>query len=329
MRVGVIGPLTPDSFADNILHCLPEIGATAVALGPIGPSLSNKAASRASQAFRGLSAETEQFAQKALLRRARDSDCDIIINVQVQAAASTVAELKESGAKVCLWYPDHLSNVGRLSMIDSEYDALFLKDPLFAARLRATYGLQAHYLPEACNPTWHKPVGLAGSEMHIAVVGNVYPTRMRLLRRLHDSGIPLRMYGAGFPRWSDPGPLRALHSGRPVTREDKSKVFREARGVLNNLHPAEMQSVNCRLFEATAAGGAVLCEYRSALPDLFNIGEEVLAFESYGELLAHCEMLLADDAMTERIGDAGSDKALGHHTYALRLQQLMQIVVTG
>lgn len=32
-------------------------------------------------------------------------------------------------------------------------------------------------------------------------------------------------------------------------------MFREAAGVLNNLHPAEMNSVNARLFEATAAGG--------------------------------------------------------------------------
>ena len=324
-RIGVIGPLGPDLLADNILHTLPELGFTPVPLGPIGPSFTSTTLQRASQVFRGVGAEAEQFAQRALLRRAKDSGCDVIINVQAAAMPSTIAALQKAGSKVCLWYPDAISNIGRLSMVHSEYDALFLKDPLFADRLARVYGLPAHYVPEACNPTWHRPIGIAGSDQHIAVVGNIYPTRARLLRSLHDSGVPLRLYGSGFPRWFDPGPLKAAHAGHPVFREAKSAVFRQARGVLNNLHPAEMQSVNCRLFEAAAAGGAVLCEQREGLEDLFT-QDEVLTFCSYEELLDRCEMLLADGTVGRRYGDAASKRAHGDHNYAVRLRRILEIM---
>jgi spore maturation protein CgeB len=210
-----------------------------------------------------------------------------------------------------------------MSLIAADYDALFLKDRLFADRLRTTYRMQAYYLPEACNPRWHRPLGQPGRDGHIAVVGNIYPTRARLLWQLHDAGIPLCLYGPGFSRWLDPGPLAALHTGRFVAREDKAQVFRQARGVLNNLHPAEMDSVNCRLFEAAASGGAVLCERRDVLAELFCDGEEVLTFDSFGELVEQCTILMEGPGETRRIGDAASVRALTEHTYQRRLRELL------
>ena len=325
MRVGVIGPVEPDSFADNIVHSLSQLGVTPVPLGPMGPDLTSTILNRTMFAIRGLSAEFEEVAQRSLLRRSRDSQCDVIINVQSWAMPSTIRALKATGAWVCLWFPDAVSNLGRLALVESEYDALFLTDPLLAARLQGVYGMRAHYLPEACNPTWHRPMGQVGIDSHIAVVGSHYPTRIRLLKRLHASGVPLKLYGSGFPRWSDPGPLAALHTGTFLRREAKSQVFRQARGVLNNLHPAEMQSVNCRLFEAAAAGGAVLCERRQSLDALFTEGDEVLPFGSYDELLEHCERLLSDDSLVKRIGDAASARALRDHAYAVRLEQVLEV----
>lgn len=328
MRVGVVGPLGPDTLADNVLHGLRELGHDAVSLGPIGPDPKGKVLGRATQAFRGLSAEAEQWSQRALIRRSRGAHCEVIINLQASAMASTISTLRASGAKVCLWYPDHISNVGRLSMVAADYDALFLKDPLFVQRLRDVYGMPAHYLAEACNPTWHRPVGEFGSQPHIAVVGNIYPTRARLLVRLHESGIPLQLFGSGFPRWFDAGPLRALHTERAVMREEKSRVFREAAGVLNNLHPAEMTSVNCRLFEASAAGGAVICEDRSTLAELFTPGQEVLPFDTFDELLAHCHTVLGDRDLARRVGDAASSRAFRDHTYVVRLRQMLEILAS-
>jgi spore maturation protein CgeB len=327
MRVGVIGPTEADTFADNIFHTLPKLGVEPVALGPAAVRPGNKVLGLATQWARRQSAETEEWFQRPLVHRAQDSDCDVILNVEQSLMPATVKKLKKGGRRIALWFPDAISNIARMAMIAADYDALYIKDPLLAQRLATIYGLPAIYMPEACNPDWHYPVGESGGDPFIVVVGNLYPSRARLLTRLYEEGVPLRLYGTDFPRWYDPGALAGLFTRSFVTRAEKSRVFRRSRGVLNNLHPAEMNSVNARLFEAAAAGGAVLCEYRDSLGDLFRVGEEVLAFSTFGELITQCYALLADASFTKRVGDAASRRALLDHTYEIRLSAILNDVM--
>jgi spore maturation protein CgeB len=75
------------------------------------------------------------------------------------------------------------------------------------------------------------------------------------------------------------------HIGRTPacgSRSGRIASSTEEMDVLDNLHPAEMHGLNCRLFEATAAGRAVLCESRPARAELFDTDREVLAFASFG-----------------------------------------------
>jgi spore maturation protein CgeB len=324
LRVGVIGPTEPDTFADNIAAALRRMGVEVVALGPATPRPSARVFRSAIEVAERQTAEMLQWMQRAVARRAGNARCDVVINVQQSLMPAAVEAIRRSGAKVALWFPDAVSNMQRMAMVAAPYDALFVKDHILADRLASVYGLPAHYLPEACSPTWHRPRGAAGSEPWIAVVGSLYPTRARLLHRLDSDGIPLRIHGAGYPRWYRTSPLERATSGPFVTREAKADVFRSARGVLNNLHPGEMDSVNARLFEAAGSGGAVLNEYREVLPTFFTPGEEVLAFASYDELLAQCTRLLEDDGLTARIGDAAHRRAHSEHTYAHRLPSLLE-----
>ena len=88
--------------------------------------------------------------------------------------------------------------------------------------------------------------------------GNMYPSRVRLVERLIAKGIPLRLYGGGFPRWVGETSARVAHPGRYVAREEKARIFRSAADVLNTMHSAEVSGVNARLLEAAGCGAAVL-----------------------------------------------------------------------
>ena len=147
-------------------------------------------------------------------------------------------------------------------MLLAPYDALFFKEPHLVERLRANLGLPVYYLPQGCNPRWHRPFVPAGTEPHLVIAGNMYPSRVRLIDRLIAKGIPLKLYGSGFPRWLGETQAREAHTGRCVFREDKARAFRSAAGVLNTMHPAEVAGVNSRLFEAAGCGAAVLTEFR-------------------------------------------------------------------
>ncbi|MDP5183839.1 glycosyltransferase [Blastococcus sp. BMG 814] len=323
MRVGVIGPPEADEFAANIVACLPDLGVEAIALGAARRRPHGRRATNLQYAVASAAPPLDLRLQRGVLARALEAELDLVISVEGALHPEVVRALRLNGARVALWFPDHVSNLGVLRMMAAEYSRMYFKDPLLVERLVTTYGLRCSFLPEACNPAWHRPIGEPASAGGIAVVGNMYVTRVHLLNRLASAGIPLTLHGAGWPQITPAGPAASLAVQAPVHREDKSRVFRQAAGVLNNLHPAEMTSVNCRLFEATAAGGAVLCEDRQSLRDLFDVGTEVLAFANYDELVQHIKQLFDEPDLTRRVGDAAAQRALAEHTYQHRLTEIL------
>ena len=283
MRIGVIGPKWPDAFAANIMDGLAAMGLDVISLGSSyalgGPYLS-AVTGAARQAFPAL----DERAQRGLADRALHHECDVVINVEQCLMPVVVRRLRSNGVKVAFWFPDAVVNMGRQLMLLAGYDALFFKEPHLVERLRELLDLPVFYLPQACNPTLHQPLVAPATERYLVIAGNMYPSRIRLLERLIAEGVPLKLYGAGFPRWTGPTPLRAVHAGRSVYGTAKAAVFRSAVAVLNNLHPAEISGINLRVFEAAGCGAAVLTEFRPTLPELFAIGDEVLAFRDFDEL---------------------------------------------
>jgi spore maturation protein CgeB len=325
LRIGVVGPIGEDTFADNVGESLRRMGHNVIYLGAANPTHGNRAVSRATELLLLLAPIAENQWQTRIVRTAVSHGCDLVVSVDKTLSPTTVAALKARGMRVVLWFPDAVINMGDQRMLLCQYDAIFMTDPVLVARLRAMLGLPVHYLPEACNPAWHRPIGVAGSDRSIVVVGSMYPSRSVLLDRLLDDGVPMRLYGGPFPRSNRNKRLRSIHSGLYVTRENKARIFRSAAGVLNNLHPGEM-GVNCRLFEAAASGAAVLCEFRDVLSDVYDLDSEVLAFAGYAELMDKIRALLDGVGLSERIGDAAAARSLRDHTYEHRLGCVLDVV---
>ena len=259
MRIGVIGPHAPDDFAENICDSLEAMGIESVALG----SAESRPRNRHFAAAAGIARRSvwlDEFLQQKIAANAAEHECDAVIAVEGNTSPLLVSQLRKHGMSVALWFPDHITNLGRLQMLLAPYSALFFKEPRLVERLRATLDLPVYYLAEACNDRWHRSDLQQGTDPVIVVAGNMYPSRLLLLERLLDEGIPLRAYGPGFPRWVTDSPVFEVHRGRYVARREKADIFRQAAAVLNNLHPGEVDGVNCRLFEATGSGAVVLAE---------------------------------------------------------------------
>lgn len=328
MRVGVVGPAGPDLFADNIGDALRRIGQEVTQLGPARPdaqgSVTKKVVTLARQALPHL----DERAQRRVVRCALDSSCDVVINVDARLMPGAVTALKRAGVRLAFWYPDALENLGRQLMLLAPYDAVFFKEPHLVERLRANLDLPVYYLPQGCNPRWHRPIVPAGIEPYLVVAGSMYPSRVRLLERLIAKGIPLRLYGGGgFPRWLGETPLRAAHTGREVRREEKARVFRSAAGVLNTMHPAEVVGVNLRLFEAAGCGAGVLTEFRPTVPELFDVGQEVLAFHDFDDLVEQAGRLLNETGLAGSLGDAAARRAHRDHSYDVRVANILEKVL--
>jgi spore maturation protein CgeB len=323
MRIGVVGPASPDSFADNIVAALADMGHQPVSLGPLY-ARRGRYTSAVKMAVRNALPALDERAQRGVAAAALRAKCEIVINTDQGLMPGVVRELRDAGLKVALWFPDHLMSMGRQLMLLAPYDAVFVKEPHLVSTLRPLLGRPLCYLPEACNPRWHRPLVPAGTEPYLVIAGNMYPSRVLLLERLLASGIPLKLYGGGFPRWIGRTPLRDVHAGRPVFGAEKARVFRSAAGVLNTMYPAEIAGVNARLFEAAGCGAAVLTEFRPTLPDLFAVGDEVLAFRDFDELVDQARRLLDDSGLSAKLGDAAAARAHHSHTYQQRLAVIVE-----
>jgi spore maturation protein CgeB len=327
VHVGVVGPVAPDYFAENVGDALGRNGHVVTQLGPAGVRYSGRFITRTAALARQALPRLDERAQHRIVRAARDADCQVIISLDSYLTPDAVARLRRGGARVAFWFPDAVSNLGRQLMLLAPYDALFFKEPHLVDHLRATLDLPVYYLPEACNPRWHRPMVPAGTEPYLVIAGNMYASRVRVLERLIAKGVPLKLYGGAFPNWLGETTARSVHTGRTVLREEKARIFRSAAGVLNTMHPAEVAGVNARLFEAAGCGAGVLTEFRPTVPELFAVDDEILAFHDFDDLVDKATRLLNETGLTARLGDAAAQRAHRDHSYDLRVATILETVL--
>ena len=324
MKIMVVGPTDPDSFADNVIHALTSMGHEVLAAGPARVVRGPRKMRNVSHLLLEQMARADTGSQHHLVLAARHFRPRLVITLDVRLRPATVRGMQLAGTSVVLWFPDHVSNLGKHEVFLCGYDRMYFKNPRLVQQLRDLHGLPAVHLPEAANPAWHHPVGDYGTDRTIVVAGNVHPTRAILLERLAAANIPLRIYGPPISSWLNFPRLRELHAGHAVVREEKAQTFRRARGVLNNLHPAEYAGSNCRLFEATACGAAVLTEWREGMDSLFEAGTEVLDFETFDQLLHRCRQVLNDRELGRTVADAAARRSSFDHTYQTRLGTMLK-----
>jgi spore maturation protein CgeB len=321
VRIGVIGPIFPDSFADNVTDTLRRMGHDADALGSTYRTNSSKIGAVLTQVAQGSQRATLQL-QRNIVAGATKTRYDVVITLDGALLPQSVRQIQRNGTAVALWFGDAVSNLGRQLMFLAGYDVICFKDSELVRRVRATLDDNVIYLPEACNPSWHRPSDVPIHPV-VVVAGNMHPFRMRLLERLARAGVPLRIYGPPWASWLHSDLLEPLYTGQYLARHDKAQIFRTAGVVLNTLHLGEMASVNCRLFEAAGCGGAVLTETRADLSGLFDVGTHVATFDSFDGLVEQCRWMLAHPDDARSMGDRASARAHADHTYEGRLSTLL------
>lgn len=208
-------------------------------------------------------------------------------------------------------------------MLLAPYTAMFFKEPRLVERLSATLGVPAYYLPEACNHRWHRSTEPQGTDPVIVVAGNIYPSRLRLIERLLKAQVPLVLYGSSIARWLAGHSALSCHTHRYIARREKADIFRRAAAVLNNLHPGEIDGVNCRLFEAAGSGAVVLTEDRPVMQELFE-NDEVFAWSTFDELVDRARAAVAGAGSFASTGDRAALRAHRDHTYEQRLSVIIE-----
>lgn len=240
-----------------------------------------------------------------------------------------VAKLKdECGAQIACWFPYAISNLYRQYLLASPFDALFLKEPFMVRTFREKLGLNAHYLPEACNPLWHKRIAVSNAERtayscDVAAVGSFHYYRARMLEGLEV--YDLKIWGGNCPPWIG-SPIKGCYTHYYVAAEEKAKAYPSAKILVNTVHYCEIEGVNCTLFEAAGCGAFQIADWKPSLPELFEPEREVVTFRTHQELKAKVDYYLAHPAERQEIADRAYARAHREHTYEKRLEKMFEIL---
>lgn len=268
--------------------------------------------------------------RRKLWETVEQGQLDVVIVCHDFLWPDEVAELKRrTGAQVAMWFPDSLVNFGRAFFMNASYDALFFKDPYIVHALGDVLKSPVHYLPECFNPERHwlpdEAIGHdAAYQCDITTAGNQHSWRVAFYKNLSDYDV--KLWGNPAPLWMAAGPVAGMHQGRGVYNHDKVRAFRGAKIVVNNLHYSETWGVNVRCFEAAGAGAFQMVDWRPGLGQLFEVGRELITFENMADLQQKIDYWLPRDAERRAIAAAGMRRAHAEHTYALRLDLLLDVL---
>jgi spore maturation protein CgeB len=324
MRWLVVGSPHPDSFAENIVVTLRDMGYEAMA--PPWPSpfprLKN-IRGIASEIAGRLGVDVLAPIARWAIKTAREWRPDIVIAPTLQLGDATLLELRRRGAcTLVAWWGDTPANMARLGLASSAWDLILFKDRATVKKYRML-GLNAHLMHEAMNPMWHKPMACAVRD-HLSVAGNWYGYRQSLVQTIVRRGQSVAMYGPPPPRWSVPE-VQMGHTGRYLVKKEKSVAFGEALACLNSFSVAEGDSLNCRAFETAGAGGLQLIEDRPSISGCFDPGTEILPFSGIDELFEYLARARREPNWAASVRAAGAKRALAEHTYRHRLNSILRL----
>lgn len=116
--------------------------------------------------------------------------------------------------------------------------------------------------------------------------------------------------------------------GGVQTLTEMPKVFQASRINLNiTMRPIET-GLSLRVWDVLGCGGFLLTNYQAELPDYFEIGKDLEAYESQEELLQKVQYYLSHEEERIEIAIHGYEKTARLHSYEHRLAEMIRILST-
>jgi spore maturation protein CgeB len=330
MKILVAGPQFPDSFARNV----------AVTLERMGHQVTKVRGERTRHHGRKLATAFWTLLPKAVpalekkpfrevVQKAASMQPDLVLVTYGSMPPQVVSDLKRvCGGKIVCWYTDSAAGLNRNYQLASDFDFVFLKEPFLVCAARDKLGLNAFYLPECCNPIWHRPIHPDEHDLRrygcdLAAQGSLHYYRARMLEPFAD--YDLKIWGRNCPLWLD-SPVKKRYPNCFIAEVEKAKVFLSAKIVVNTMHFTEFEGVNCTLFEAAGCGAFQIADWKPALPELFEPGREMVTFRTRRELKEKVDYYLAHPDERREIAARACARAHQDHTYEIRLQKMFEVM---
>ena len=272
---------------------------------------------------------------QAVLAKVQTFEPDLVLSMaQAPLNRQALKRLRGDGVATAMWFVEDSRLFTYWRAFAPAYDAFFViqREPLLTEL--ADMGVTASYLPMAALPSLQRPLELAAAERHrfgsdVSFLGAGYPNRRVAFRQFTD--LRLKIWGTEWEGESLLAPFIQAEGAR-ISSEDSVKIF-NASAININLHSSVQARelvpagdfVNPRTFEVAACGAFQLVDARTLLPPLFT-PDEMITFTSLEELRQHIHHYLPRPEERAAVAARARARVLAEHTYAHRMDTLLNVM---
>lgn len=142
--------------------------------------------------------------------------------------------------------------------------------------------------------------------------------RLRLLKMLSDS------FNVDIYIGSDTTSLPHIHNkGFAKSLSEMPVIFHNSKINLNITAKSIRSGLSLRIFDVLGCGGFLITNYQAELPEFFEIGKDLVAYESENHLKELCAYYLTHDDERNEIARHGYETIVNNHTYDIRMLQII------
>jgi len=124
---------------------------------------------------------------------------------------------------------------------------------------------------------------------------------------------------------SDTSPLTGVHMhGSIESLQEMPKAFHLSKINLNMTLKSIQTGLPLRIFDILGCGGFLMTNYQAELPEYFEIGRDLEAYNSMDELIDKCAFYLEHDDIRRDIARNGYEKVKQHHTHSHRIAEMLR-----
>lgn len=148
--------------------------------------------------------------------------------------------------------------------------------------------------------------------------------RLRALRMLSDS------FDVDIYTGSDTSSMPHIHNrGFAKSLTEMPLIFNQSKINLNITAKSIRSGLSLRIFDVLGCGGFLITNYQAELPEIFEIGKDLAAYESLEHLKELCSYYLTHEDERRTIAENGYKKVKMLHTYDVRLIQMLEIAFSN
>lgn len=155
---------------------------------------------------------------------------------------------------------------------------------------------------------------------HFLSVKAAEQERLRLLRLLSDN------FNVDIYTGSDTSSMPYIHNrGYADSLVDMPVIFHQSKINLNITAKSIRTALPLRIFDVLGCGGFLITNFQAEIPDYFNIGEDLVTYDSPADLLDKCSYYLTHEQERRTIASNGYKKVKKFHTWDTRLMQILNL----